>query len=272
MNITSENGMLVFVTPYDREMVNDFKSRVPSAARRWDQGRKAWYVLPKYGNVLVDLVDEYFHEEATLPTVIQAATPVDRQFDVRYIGACRDRADGTVSAYGYTVTSGWNVIFPEVVLQAFFNAKPTTGRRATLYATLGITANDGPDVLQSAYRRLAMQWHPDRCKEPDASQRFQEIKAAYDTLRNPDLRARYNAGLALEATLPTRAESYAKEWDGVGAYRPPLRCGIILANGLYAGGTFNVAKVLKWDDITRNGKTLIVSWNRERETYDELWV
>lgn len=61
--------------------------------------------------------------------------------------------------------------------------------------------------IKSAYRRLAMQYHPDRHISKDAASRaaaekqFAALLKAYDTLKDPEQRALYNAGHLVEASL-----------------------------------------------------------------------
>ena len=53
------------------------------------------------------------------------------------------------------------------------------------------TANDGE--LKTAYRKLAMQWHPDRNPgDKDCEHKFKEINEAYDVLKDGDKRAAYD--------------------------------------------------------------------------------
>lgn len=42
-------------------------------------------------------------------------------------------------------------------------------------AVLGVAVDADPETLKAAYRRLALRWHPDKCKEADAKERFQEV-------------------------------------------------------------------------------------------------
>lgn len=55
------------------------------------------------------------------------------------------------------------------------------------YAILGVSQNASLADIKRAYRRLAMRWHPDRNTDPDATERFKQIRAAYDLLLTADL-------------------------------------------------------------------------------------
>jgi molecular chaperone DnaJ len=50
------------------------------------------------------------------------------------------------------------------------------------YAILGIPQSASPADIKRAYRRLAMRWHPDRNTSPEATERFKQIRNAYDRL------------------------------------------------------------------------------------------
>ena len=68
----------------------------------------------------------------------------------------------------------------------------------TLYDVLGVSKDCSEENLDSAYKRMRGAFHPDRNKAPDAIKRFQEIKEAYDILKNPTLRAKYDAWIETE--------------------------------------------------------------------------
>jgi curved DNA-binding protein len=64
------------------------------------------------------------------------------------------------------------------------------------YADLGVSAQATPDELRKQYRKLAMQWHPDRHvgkgSTKEAEERFQIIQAAYQVLSDPAQRKDYD--------------------------------------------------------------------------------
>ena len=61
------------------------------------------------------------------------------------------------------------------------------------YATLGVSKEAGADDLKKSYRKLAMQFHPDRNPGDAAAEaRFKEVNEAYDVLKDDQKRAAYD--------------------------------------------------------------------------------
>lgn len=66
------------------------------------------------------------------------------------------------------------------------------------YKALGISPTAKPEVIKSAYRRLAQSQHPDR---GGSAAEFQTLKEAYELLSNPTRRAAYDESRAAWAAL-----------------------------------------------------------------------
>ncbi|PWL19509.1 molecular chaperone DnaJ [Falsochrobactrum shanghaiense] len=61
------------------------------------------------------------------------------------------------------------------------------------YEALGVERTADEKTLKSAFRKLAMQYHPDRNPDnPEAERKFKEIGEAYETLKDPQKRAAYD--------------------------------------------------------------------------------
>jgi molecular chaperone DnaJ len=60
------------------------------------------------------------------------------------------------------------------------------------YVLLGVTRDAGEADIKKAYRKLAMEFHPDRNPAPEAEAKFKEITEAYEILRDPQKRAAYD--------------------------------------------------------------------------------
>jgi curved DNA-binding protein len=60
------------------------------------------------------------------------------------------------------------------------------------YDVLGVPRDASNDDIRSAYRKLARENHPDVNKDPEAEDRFKEISEAYEVLRDPEKREKYD--------------------------------------------------------------------------------
>jgi molecular chaperone DnaJ len=60
------------------------------------------------------------------------------------------------------------------------------------YEILGVDKKASADEIKTAYRKLAMQYHPDRNKAPDAEEKFKEMSEAYAVLEDQTKRQQYD--------------------------------------------------------------------------------
>ena len=63
------------------------------------------------------------------------------------------------------------------------------------YEVLGVCRDADVASIRSAYKRMSLQWHPDKCQESIAAQIFHKVQLAMQTLTDPLQRAAYDSTL-----------------------------------------------------------------------------
>lgn len=67
----------------------------------------------------------------------------------------------------------------------------------TFYQILQVDPAADPEVIEAAFRRLSLKYHPDRSTAPDAAARMRELLEARAVLTNPQKRRVYDASLGI---------------------------------------------------------------------------
>jgi len=63
---------------------------------------------------------------------------------------------------------------------------------ADFYDILGVSKKSTQQEIKTAYRKLALKWHPDKNKSKDAESKFKEINKAYEVLSDPKKKEMYD--------------------------------------------------------------------------------
>ena len=184
ISLTLKNGNIQVKTPYSAEFVEDLKATIPLHGRYWNGKDKVWEVAYIYGQDIVNCIkgnyDRGQYGNLKLP-VQKTSVPQDviKLLKIEYIGAAKERQDGSISATGWS-NGQWSVILPVNVLKAWFNdeyAEPTFGV-LSLYGVLGVKKKATQKEVKRAYRIASKTWHPDVNDDPNAAKQFHRINDA----------------------------------------------------------------------------------------------
>ncbi|MFF4489054.1 J domain-containing protein [Streptomyces sp. NPDC001544] len=98
--------------------------------------------------------------------------------------------------------------------------------QSDLYAVLGVQPSATPEKITSAFRARVRELRPDTRVDAATAARFGEVRAAYETLRDPALRAAYDQRHAHQPG-PVPGRPAWRYTAALGAIRrePPLRAG-----------------------------------------------
>ena len=122
---------------------------------------------------------------------------------------------------------------------------------ADFYQTLGVVRTASDAEIKTAYRKLAMTYHPDRNNgSKDAEEKFKEITEAYDVLRDPDKRSMYDrygeAGLRGGAgfhhvDLSEALSIFMRDLGGLGGFGDLFGGGMSRGSGPRTGSDIKIA-------------------------------
>lgn len=82
------------------------------------------------------------------------------------------------------------------------------------YEVLGVHRSDSQATIKKAFREKALKWHPDRNKDPNASEQMVKINNAFQILSDPEKKAKYD-------NYGTVDEDQQKRWSAEDFFRGP---------------------------------------------------
>jgi hypothetical protein len=298
ITITIEAGYYAMRSPKDQTLIDELKAAIHYSKRSWNSAARAWIVEPSALPSLLRAIERAGYALPEVPQMDGTAAliaTIQRQIRIDYLGQCKERDGGIISALAtenavnpYTSFDGrthysWSIEILESALKEWFEHRSQAGavNGQTFYQVLCVVETATDYQIKSAHRRLARQWHPDVSAEDDAAEMFMRLTDAYNILRDPQTRKRYDAGLFFEREA-AKPKEIGNEWlvlhnaRGVKMYkqyfRAPLRCGLVTAEGRQELKKFVVSKILKWEDITESGMTMTSSWNKATESIQVNWI
>ncbi|RWW70953.1 hypothetical protein BHE74_00021341 [Ensete ventricosum] len=141
---------------------------------------------------------------------------------------------------------------PRCVAVSAASAPPAVCSSVTLYDVLGIAAGASGREIKVAYRRLALECHPDVAaveRRGASAVEFMRVRAAYETLSDPEKRADYDLSV-------TTAVDAGRRWA---PFRPPrTRSSPLIPLALVVRGPRPPA----W----RRGRLVLLRWGVHEDT------
>jgi molecular chaperone DnaJ len=119
------------------------------------------------------------------------------------------------------------------------------------YQVLGVAREAGPEDIKKAYRKLAVEYHPDKNPgDKSAEEKFKELGEAYEALSNPQQRAAYDqyghAAFDRRAGAHARAGSFHDPFE---IFREVFGGGGSLFEDLFGGGSSDPTQPHRGDDL-----------------------
>jgi len=88
----------------------------------------------------------------------------------------------------------------------------------TPYEVLGVSQNDTMEVIRKKFRKLSMQFHPDKSQDPNAEEKFKELNEAWGILSDPAKKSVLDDKLTkswMESLLPVVEKAVESYLDGL---------------------------------------------------------
>src|SRR6476661_1803961 len=131
---------------------------------------------------------------------------------------------------------------------------------ADFYNTLGVAHGASDDEIKKAYRKLAMQFHPDRNNgSKEAEEKFKSITEAYDVLRDPDKRSLYDrygeaglrggAGGFHHVDLSEALSIFMRDLGGLGGFGDLFGAASSRGNGPRTGADIKISMQMNLGEV-----------------------
>jgi len=77
-------------------------------------------------------------------------------------------------------------------VRSFHTTRISTDINKDYYELLGVPRSASAEEIKTAYRKLALKYHPDRNPDPKAAEMFKSVATAYNVLSNEEKRHAYD--------------------------------------------------------------------------------
>lgn len=264
IKITHTNGYLMLETDWNRAFLTQLKRDIPSWKRRWCPVTKKWFLTSDSLQILMNLIHYHNikHQITGDKSFLNAIQ--EKEFTIEYInkntnfmkynGSLHFRRSEIYRAYTFQRELFW---LEREAVEKYFRSTPQTDNAKDYYALLGLRKHANEELIKSQFRKMMLTHHPDRGGDHEV---FIKIKDAFDILKDPQKKRKYDASLAIMAQTQQQ-EAYQP-------FKLEKTCGRITAKGSFWLGIFVVSEVLDWQDIIKEGKKMHSIYNSETNNYE----
>ena len=166
----------------------------------------------------------------------------------RQANKCKSSARSGMCVCRSVVNDRVERLFLSRINQDSWDRFETRVSKADYYEVLGVSRDASDQELKSAYRKLAMKYHPDRNPgDHAAEEKFKEASEAYQVLSDADKRAAYDryghAGVGAAGPGAVSADSQAASTSGTSSAICSARC------STWAAGSSGSSRQQRGDDL-----------------------
>jgi len=193
-HLTDINKFIIHANIHYLNAFYDFFNRIPLPMEMPDVQERCW----QYYNIFLDnyetIINTYLYNDA-LTLLLDFGTDKinDKQLSDGYLNVIKDatiQLDSLFKQLQMQIVNDWTQQSQQRYQgsqgqRRFYDqsVNEEAKKLTEAYETLGVKVDSSDDEIKKAYKKLAIKYHPDRNKEPDAKEKMQKINAAYTLIK-----------------------------------------------------------------------------------------
>lgn len=273
--LRERNGYIIVESKFNKEMVSVLKRNIGSPNRRYEPNTKKWFIDISNKDNLINILKPFannlnYTKESDNPGEIIK----DIKFEYLDIEVINNKINfGYQEGYKCYFRNVYLFFIPKQIVFDYFKKNPINEKNSeNKLAKLGYydilklpKFCQDKNEIKVKYRQAAIKYHTDLVGGNNEA--MVRVNQAYEILKDPKQRKKYNMGLKL------CAKKSNGDLNSFYSFSPPRNNGSITAKGIYYLGYFIVKHIANWDYLyNRENKKLITTFNSYTKKYETEWV